>query len=193
VYCPNCGAEYRPGFTVCTDCHVALVPDAPEGIDYEGLTPEEKSDKPRFDPGRFERLEPECVYVVTAPPLAQLVLSAFRAHGIKAFAAGSGVEQWEEAGNVGQIARAPGPFNSTRIMVHPDDWEDARALVLHAEQQDVEDEDDDYISTRPAWRVDRRSHRRVRRIFAFTWLLFLSPTALGIGLWPILLVESLLQ
>jgi hypothetical protein len=27
MYCPVCGAEYRPGFTVCSDCQVALVTD----------------------------------------------------------------------------------------------------------------------------------------------------------------------
>jgi len=25
VYCPQCGVEYRPGFTECSDCRVALV------------------------------------------------------------------------------------------------------------------------------------------------------------------------
>jgi hypothetical protein len=25
MFCPNCGAEYRPGFTRCSDCDVALV------------------------------------------------------------------------------------------------------------------------------------------------------------------------
>ncbi len=29
MYCPLCGAEYRPGFTVCSDCQVSLVPDPP--------------------------------------------------------------------------------------------------------------------------------------------------------------------
>lgn len=29
MYCPLCAAEYRPGFTVCSDCQVALVPDPP--------------------------------------------------------------------------------------------------------------------------------------------------------------------
>ena len=25
MYCPLCKAEYRPGFTTCSDCHIALV------------------------------------------------------------------------------------------------------------------------------------------------------------------------
>lgn len=29
VWCPKCGAEYRPGFTTCADCRVALVDDRP--------------------------------------------------------------------------------------------------------------------------------------------------------------------
>jgi hypothetical protein len=29
MYCPNCRAEYRPGFTRCGDCETALVPQLP--------------------------------------------------------------------------------------------------------------------------------------------------------------------
>src|ERR1700730_115279 len=29
MYCPLCGAEYRPGFTACSDCQLDLVPDPP--------------------------------------------------------------------------------------------------------------------------------------------------------------------
>jgi hypothetical protein len=29
MHCPVCGAEYRPGFTVCSDCQVDLVPEPP--------------------------------------------------------------------------------------------------------------------------------------------------------------------
>jgi hypothetical protein len=29
MYCPVCGAEYRPGFTECSDCQVALVAEPP--------------------------------------------------------------------------------------------------------------------------------------------------------------------
>jgi hypothetical protein len=32
MYCPNCGVEYRQGFTHCTDCDVDLVWDPPKAI-----------------------------------------------------------------------------------------------------------------------------------------------------------------
>jgi hypothetical protein len=39
VYCPQCGTEYRDGFTECSDCHVPLL---------TGEAPEEAADS--FDP-----------------------------------------------------------------------------------------------------------------------------------------------
>ena len=30
MFCPNCGAEYKPGVTACGDCQVALVAQAPD-------------------------------------------------------------------------------------------------------------------------------------------------------------------
>jgi hypothetical protein len=29
MYCPECGVEYRAGFTECSDCHVQLVEEPP--------------------------------------------------------------------------------------------------------------------------------------------------------------------
>jgi len=33
LWCPQCGCEYRPGFTECADCHVALVTTEPDVVD----------------------------------------------------------------------------------------------------------------------------------------------------------------
>jgi hypothetical protein len=33
VWCPSCGAEYRPDVSQCPDCRVALVPDQPVALD----------------------------------------------------------------------------------------------------------------------------------------------------------------
>jgi hypothetical protein len=42
MYCPKCRAEYREGFTNCSDCHIPLVrelgpatDDRPEFVEYE--------------------------------------------------------------------------------------------------------------------------------------------------------------
>ncbi len=35
MFCPQCGAEYRPGFDRCADCDVALGSDPPPGEDHE--------------------------------------------------------------------------------------------------------------------------------------------------------------
>jgi len=29
MFCPICKAEYRPGFTICNDCNIQLVPELP--------------------------------------------------------------------------------------------------------------------------------------------------------------------
>ena len=36
-FCPSCQSEYRPGFTHCTDCDVALVESLPETKLEEGI------------------------------------------------------------------------------------------------------------------------------------------------------------
>ena len=35
MFCPKCNAEYRPGFTQCSDCHVALVDILPDENDQQ--------------------------------------------------------------------------------------------------------------------------------------------------------------
>lgn len=48
MFCPQCNAEYRPGFTRCADCDVDLVQDPPEFALAEA-TPAEPGD-PNEDP-----------------------------------------------------------------------------------------------------------------------------------------------
>src|SRR5260221_11360469 len=33
LYCPQCGAEYREGYSSCSDCHVLLVREGPRNSD----------------------------------------------------------------------------------------------------------------------------------------------------------------
>jgi hypothetical protein len=36
VYCPKCRAEYREGFTECSDCHIRLVAEKPRAAQSPG-------------------------------------------------------------------------------------------------------------------------------------------------------------
>ena len=38
MFCPKCGAEYRPGFTECTDCFLPLVAEPPEETAHDHPT-----------------------------------------------------------------------------------------------------------------------------------------------------------
>ncbi len=37
MFCPQCGAEYRPGFDRCADCDVALTPEPPPEKDHQAI------------------------------------------------------------------------------------------------------------------------------------------------------------
>jgi hypothetical protein len=72
-WCPRCGAEYRPGYTSCADCHVALVdqqPD-PEAADYDH-DPDRRPDPDRrfVELSRFPALE------------ASMIVNRLRAGGV---------------------------------------------------------------------------------------------------------------
>jgi len=59
LWCPSCGAEYRPGSLYCNDCRVALVRARPAGIANDADAPDDaSSDEPTdlVDMGQFPRL-----------------------------------------------------------------------------------------------------------------------------------------
>ena len=37
-WCPKCGAEFEPGFTVCSDCNAVLVSQPPESLDLSSYS-----------------------------------------------------------------------------------------------------------------------------------------------------------
>ena len=47
MFCPSCRAEFRPGFTMCSDCHIPLVGQLPQ-------EPEE----PHADEDEYVRFKP---------------------------------------------------------------------------------------------------------------------------------------
>lgn len=111
-YCPNCRAEYHDDVEICHGCQVALV------------------DRPPQDPVHpWESIEPVVIHTAAAVIDADLIVGLLNANGVRAFAAGTGAEVWTGAGQIGQMTRIPGPLNAIRIMVHPDDVDDARAIL----------------------------------------------------------------
>jgi RING finger family protein len=48
MICPKCNSEYRPGFTICADCHVPLVADFEE--EAEDVDEAQDDAAPQWDP-----------------------------------------------------------------------------------------------------------------------------------------------
>ena len=163
MYCPTCGDEYRAGFTICSDCQVALVPGAPAGK----TTPKETApDISSVDADEFGRAEPVCVLIEAAIIDAEITVNALRSHGVRAFASGTGMEVMSEAGAIGQMTRVRGPLNEIRIMVHPDDVERAHEIIDFAAAA-VDDREPPHIPGEDAvWRVDKAKRKRVLRTVA---------------------------
>jgi hypothetical protein len=124
MICPKCKAEYREGYTVCTDCQVALV------------------EKLRED----EQPEPEMELVTvfdTGEPADVLVAkSILDAEGIEYFAKDEGVQDLFGAGRLGS------GFNTmagqVEIQVRPEDAERARQILERldeGEEEEMTDED----------------------------------------------------
>ena len=76
THCPNCLAEYRPGFDTCADCGVMLVPGpAP-------VTEEHAPADTRHRPHPTEDRHQVPVVLATLPPLqAQLLAGRLQAEG----------------------------------------------------------------------------------------------------------------
>lgn len=112
VICPNCRAEYRPGFTHCADCGVELV---------DSLSPESQaSERPSIEPELVE------VYRAWGGPQAELVRSLLEANGIECALEGEGKNRVYNL--------TVGPMAEVRIMVEADDVEAAENILQAADR-----------------------------------------------------------
>lgn len=64
MFCPKCKAEYREGYTICSDCDVPLVHELPP--------------EPEIEYGEYE-----CILATCSPTDRALLKSIFDAEGIK--------------------------------------------------------------------------------------------------------------
>jgi hypothetical protein len=135
-YCPRCGAEYRAGFTECSDCGVALV-DAPPPV-----VKKPSRDPLPFDPSEVARLVP--VYVADRFQ-GDIVRSVLEGSGIPAIVMKEGYAEAYPI-NVGAIGEG-------RVLVREEDLERAHEVLTTALGGDagLEQDEDEEPYERPLW------------------------------------------
>ena len=126
MWCPNCGSEYRPGFTHCSDCGHELVSDPPE------VVVSEEQPRTTFDP---HAIGPELVEVGKCH-------GQFKGEMIRSLLHGSGIESMltGDGTGYGEVYRMTvGPLSVVKVLVRPEDEHRARELILAAETAELED------------------------------------------------------
>jgi hypothetical protein len=130
MVCPQCGAEYRPGFTECADCHLALVVPPPQPMGSPRATPE-------------QHLDLVTVFATGNPALIAIAQSVLRAADINFATRGEDVQE------IMGLGRFPFGANliagPVELQVRLEDADDARALLVDIEESalDIDELDDD--------------------------------------------------
>jgi hypothetical protein len=104
MFCPRCGAEYRPGFTQCADCLVPLVDEPPAAA-----KPVRRRGRPSAE------LPPVRVFVTSDSGLAAVAKSVLQSAGIECMVRGEGIQDLFGIGRMaaGGSTRSPGPSSSS--------------------------------------------------------------------------------
>ena len=115
MICPNCGAEYQPGFTRCSDCLVDLV--EPDEL------PEVTSEPAQRGPAALT--DPVLVYRSTQRGRLPLAESLLRSAGIPFVASGEHVQQ----------LTGLDVFGPAELYVSAADADDARAVLADLDRE----------------------------------------------------------
>ena len=143
MFCPRCGAEYRPGFTECADCHVPLVDRLPgEGAPVEvrgNGSPEARRVGGRDSARREPRPDVELVRVFATgdPGLVALAKSFLQSASIEFMVRGEGIQSLFGIGSLSLVNPITGPVE---FLVAAEDAEDARRLLEDLAAKDAHDE-----------------------------------------------------
>jgi antitoxin component YwqK of YwqJK toxin-antitoxin module len=124
MLCPNCGVEYREGFTVCSACNVPLVNELPGQV----------------EPGFMKFVT---VYETGDPAFIAFAKSILQSEGIKYFIRGEGIQDLFAGGRLGTgFNPVIGPVE---IQVDEKDVEKAKDLLRQIEQGEFELSETDTI------------------------------------------------
>lgn len=108
MYCPRCRTEYRSGFTVCADCHEALVQELPR----------ERARPPR--PERAQTLGDLVVVYEVSVPEAEMMRSVLE---------GSGIAAAVKSGQSGAYPVTVGDMGQGHVLVRRSDAQRAREVI----------------------------------------------------------------
>lgn len=125
-YCPNCGAEYRPGYEDCSDCQVALVDEPLEIVAASEIRPTVQDPVVVFRSGR--RMD------------AEIVRSRLEGDGLDARIWSSGLGPWMTVSALPEITGVPTDFNSHQVVVDPNDLDRALEVLGEVAPDPSEDE-----------------------------------------------------
>lgn len=131
MFCPRCGAEYRAGFTRCSDCDLELVDERPG--EHPDKHPDEPSDeRPAQRPSGQEK-PAELVVVGTCH-------SEFEARVAESALADAGIEAAVMSDDAGGFYPVLSFTQGVQLLVRAEDVKEARN-ILSSEAPDAEPPD----------------------------------------------------
>ena len=125
MICPQCGAEFMPGITACSDCRVALVDALPGTPEREPVPDSHPPAAPTSAPDRSGPLRLVTVLATSDPGLMAFAKSLLRSADIPFTVEGEGIQDLFGVGRMG-FNPLTGP---AALRVGADDAGDARSIL----------------------------------------------------------------